>query len=63
MTVGSKEHDEMIKTFDKEYSGFRLEKEDKTLWEKGVIYQNGEVNNMFRAFRFGYAAGRAEYLN
>lgn len=59
MSLLSKEHYELIEMFDKLYSHVRLDKEDKAYWSKGNIYQNGEVNNLFLAFRHGVAYGKS----
>jgi len=62
MTVGTKEHYELLAQFEREFrkrwSG-RLDKEAKELWARGAIYQNGEVNQSFLAFQLGYAFGKA----
>jgi len=63
MAVLSKEHYELIASFEKSLRQHRLfslrfDKEDTADWEKGDIYQNGEVNRMFIVFRLGYALGK-----
>ena len=63
MTVGSKEFYEIVEMFDKEYKGYRLEKEDKTMWLSGNVYQNGEVNRLFMAYQKGYSLARCVYQN
>ena len=59
MTIGSKEHYDMIAMFERTFKGHRFDKEDKTLWAKGNVYQNGDTNNLFLAFRQGVAYGIA----
>ncbi len=60
----TKEHIELMSAFEKEFKGERLDKEDKTLWPLGVLYQDGMVNKLFLAYRRGYAFGSAvERLN
>jgi uncharacterized membrane protein len=60
MTLISKEHYDLIAMFEKIYAGeFRLDKEDKSMWSKGFIYQHGDANRMFKAFRHGVAYGKA----
>lgn len=54
----SKEHHDLMAAFEKEFVGHRMDREDKTLWAKGNIYQNGETNNLFLAFRRGAAYGK-----
>ena len=63
MTIGSKEHYELLEAFEKAFKAFRLDKENKDLWSKGHVYQSGEVNNMYKAFILGYSTGRAVYIN
>ena len=55
----SKEHYELIASFERSYKE-RFDKEDKALWPKGVIYQDGRVNDMFLAYRRGYAYSQAD---
>ena len=60
MTLFGKDHYEMMEMFERTFAGeFRLDKEDKALWAKGFIYQHGEANRMFKAFRHGVSFGRA----
>lgn len=55
----SQEHYDLIEMFEKVFRGNRFDKEDKSLWSQGNIYQSGETNNLFLAYRQGYAFGRA----
>ena len=55
----SKEHYDIMAQFDKEFSHLRIEKEDKYLWPRGNVYQDGETNNLFLAYRKGYAYGKS----
>lgn len=60
MTLVSKEHYEMIEMFEKVFAGqYRMEKEDKTMWTKGRVYQHDNLNQLFLAFRHGVAYGKA----
>jgi uncharacterized protein (UPF0332 family) len=60
MTLTSKEHYDLINFFEKCFKNEgRLDKEDKAMWSKGYVYQNGEVNRLFKAFREGVAYGQA----
>jgi hypothetical protein len=52
--IGTKEHYDMLDMFDKMNKYERLDKEDKELWSKGIIYQDGRVNNLYRSFISGY---------
>ena len=57
----SKEYYDMMATFEKNFSCERFDKEDKELWSKGIVYQSGEVNKLFRAFELGYSSAKQEY--
>ena len=59
MSLLSAAHYEMIDFFDRHFSHLRLDKESKDQWAKGRIYQSGEVNELFLAFRRGAAYGAA----
>lgn len=59
MRVGSAEFYELIAMFDREFKGHRLDKEAEDQWPKGYVYQNGETNNLFLAYRKGVALGKA----
>lgn len=58
-TLGTKGHEELMRHFESLYKGERLDREAKDLWKSGHIYQHGEVNNLFLAFRKGVAYGLA----
>ncbi|MCZ4331050.1 hypothetical protein [Castellaniella denitrificans] len=55
----TQEHYDLMAAFERFHSG-RFDREDKSLWPKGVIYQDGLVNEMFLAFRHGYAYSQAD---
>jgi hypothetical protein len=59
MTLGSQDHIELIAMFERIYKGERLDKEAKEYWPKGNVYQSGETNKLFLAFRHGAAYGQA----
>lgn len=59
MTLNTKEHYDLMAQFEKEFSHHRLDKEPKDLWSKGNVYQNGQANELFLAYRRGYAYGAA----
>ena len=58
MTLTSKEHYELMGHFERLHKGLRLDREEKHLWPIGQIYQNGEANALFIAFRHGYTLGQ-----
>lgn len=54
----TKEHYELMAIFESEHKNRRLDREkDKKLWKKGAVYQDGHVNELFLAYRKGYALG------
>jgi hypothetical protein len=61
----TQEHQDLIAMFEREpeYKGRRLDKESKALWPKGIIYQDGHLNDLFLAYRRGYAYGKAIGVN
>lgn len=59
MTITSKDHYEMMEMFEREFRGYRLDREDKAMWPKGAVYQSGETNALFLAYRRGVSYGRA----
>lgn len=59
MQLITREHQEIMAMFDRQFKGRRLDKEDKTMWPKGIIYQDGHTNELFLAFRHGVAYGQA----
>ena len=62
MKLFGKEHCELMDEFEKIYKHECLDKEDRELWSKGIIYQNGQVNKLFLAFRWGYAVRKGVEL-
>lgn len=59
MELRSQEHYELMKSFEQFCKPGRLDKEPKEMWARGIVYQDGNVNAMFLAFRQGYALGQA----
>lgn len=59
MELLAREHYELMAMFEREFQGLRFDREDKALWPKGNVYQSGETNNLFLAYRRGFAYGRA----
>lgn len=55
------EHDELISQFERDFriTGGRARKEPKELWKSGHLYCHGETNELFLAYRIGYAYGKA----
>jgi hypothetical protein len=63
MTIGSPEHYEILEAFEKFAKGYRLGREPKKFWTSKVIYQDGMVNDFYRAYIAGYANGRCTYMH
>jgi hypothetical protein len=61
MTLKSQEHIDIMAMFEREFKGIRLDREAKHEWAKGHIYQSGETNNLFLAYRRGYAFAKGAY--
>ena len=54
----TKEHYELMASFEREHKHRRLSREkDKELWKSGYVYEDGQVNDLFVAYRKGYALG------
>ena len=60
MTIKDKEHYELMAMFEREFKGYgRLAHEqDKKMWAIGNVYEDGHVNQLFLAYRKGYALGK-----
>ena len=57
--LNTKEHYDLMAKFERDFKGERLDREeDKELWKRGRIYQNGRVNDLFLAYRMGYSLGK-----
>ena len=68
MNIGSKEHYEMITDFEKSAKALpvalgRFDKEEKSEWSKGNIYEDGATNGLFKLFSAGYSNARCKYIN
>jgi len=61
MQIKTQEHIDLMEFFERRYSHLRLDREAKEFWPKGRIYQNGEANDLFVAFREGAAYGKSVY--
>ena len=59
MTLTSKEHHELMEQFEREFRYRRVDREPKAIWPQGNVYQDGVTNELFLAYRRGYALARA----
>lgn len=57
--LNTQEHYDLLAQFERETKHGRFDKEARELWAKGHIYQDGHVNELFVAYRAGYALGKA----
>lgn len=61
----SKEHYDLMAQFEQDIKSSnvhfnpRLERADKSLWDKGHVYNHGETNSLFIAYRLGYSFAKA----
>src|SRR5690606_24586457 len=56
-------HYDLMAQFEKEFKGVgRFDREPKESWPRQIIYQDGQVNELFLAYRRGYAFGKAEAI-
>ena len=54
----TKEHYALMDSFEREHKHRRLDREkNKELWQSGNVYEDGQVNDLFLAYRKGYALG------
>ena len=54
----TKEHYDLMASFEREHKHCRLAREkDTAYWKMGHVYQDGHVNELFMAYRKGYALG------
>lgn len=59
MKLFSQEHYALLAQFEREHRG-RTDKEDKSFWPKGIIYQDGHMNELFAAYLRGHAYAVAD---
>jgi hypothetical protein len=55
----TREHQDLMAQFEKDCKPGRTDKEAKEDWARGIIYQDGHVNELFKIYRMGYAFGKA----
>lgn len=60
--LNTQEHYDLISQFERDLKITRRDKEDKSLWSKGIVYCHGETNALFLAYRHGYAYGKAVFF-
>lgn len=62
MQVKTQEHQDVMCQFEMEFRGHRLDREAKDCWPRARIYQDGRTNELFLAYRRGYALARSVYI-
>ena len=56
MKLLGSEHYAIMLQFEKDFYSMRLDREKNTdLWKIGQVYENGETNKLFSAYRMGYS--------
>ncbi len=55
----TQEHYDLMAQFERDTKYGAFTKEDKSMWAKGYIYANGEINQKFLTYRMGYAFAKA----
>jgi hypothetical protein len=55
MQIKSQEHYDLMTSFERTFKGRRFDRESKDIWPIGAVYQDGQVNELFKAYRMGYA--------
>ena len=58
----TKEHYELMAHFEtqvRKVARGRLDREAKQDWQRGIIYEDGNINQMFIMFRTGYMLGKS----
>ncbi|BEG74475.1 hypothetical protein [Achromobacter xylosoxidans] len=59
MKIFDQEHYDLMIQFEREHSG-RFDREAKEFWPKGIVYQDGRINELFLTYRRGYAFCEAD---
>lgn len=65
---GTKEFYELMTSFEElglesVFISAEVKRESREMFDKGIYYTNGEVNNFFKVFMSGYMNGRLNYMN
>ena len=58
----TKEHYDILESFEREHRHMRLDRVDKSEWARGYVYQAGDTNSAYREYLAGYMLGRCVYL-
>ena len=59
MTLVSRVHYDLMTAFERDFKERRLDREEKSFWPKGNIYQDGQTNSLFLAYRMGASYAEA----
>ena len=59
MKLLSQEHYDLMAAFEHDCKPGRLDREPKESWPRGIVYQDGTVNELFKVYRHGYAFAKA----
>lgn len=62
MKLTEREHYDLMAQFEKDakrqFYGLQFDREPKDMWSKGHLYSHGKTNELFLAYRLGYAMGK-----
>lgn len=59
MQAHTKEHFELMASFERTFKHQQLQRESKEMWARGAVYAHGVTNELFKAYRMGYAEHKA----
>ncbi len=63
MQIGTKEWTDIMTNFERNHPYERLDKEPEDLWPQGIVYADGSVNKLYKAYMLGYGLGRVSYMH
>lgn len=59
MQSHTKEHHDLMISFERTFKGYQMEREAKDMWARGAVYCHGVTNELFKAYRLGYTEHKA----
>lgn len=62
MKVASKEFHDLMNDFDREFKTHKLDREFRIDFPRKIYYQNGETNNLFKAYLQGYSLAKSKAI-
>ena len=58
VALKSQEHHDLMLQFERDCRPGRIDREAKDLWPRGIVYQDGHVNDLFKVYRMGFVYGK-----